>query len=58
MDALSEALARLERAVARLEAALARAPAAADARREIAGEIARHLDTALARIGGALGAEE
>lgn len=56
MDRLGEALARLERAVARLEAALAAAPTIApQERRELAGEISRHLDTALARIGEALG---
>jgi hypothetical protein len=57
MDRLSEALLRLERAVARLEAALAEAPgvsAAEESQREVAGEIARHVDTALARIGEAL----
>jgi hypothetical protein len=58
MDRLGEALLRLERAVARLEAALAGAPGlSAEARRELAGEIARHVDTALARIGEALGAD-
>ena len=59
MDRLGEALLRLQQAVARLEAALVDMPdlPAAETRREIAGEIARHLDTALARIGEALGGE-
>jgi len=65
MDKLEEALARLERAVARLEAAAsAERPGAelSGARqtddpqlREIAGEIAAHVDGALARIGRILG---
>jgi hypothetical protein len=57
MGKLGEALLRLEQVVARLEAALADAPdlPAAEARRELADEIARHVDTALARIGEALG---
>ena len=58
MDRLGEALSRLEGAVARLEAALAGASdLSAEARRELAGEIARHVDAALARIGEALGAD-
>ncbi|MGH7039191.1 MAG: hypothetical protein ACREE4_15285 [Stellaceae bacterium] len=57
MDRLGEALARLEEAVTRLEAALAGAPAlSGEERRELAGEIGRHVDAALARIGEALGA--
>jgi hypothetical protein len=60
MDKLGAVLLRLERAVARLEAALAAMPEAAarEARRELAGAIARHVDTALARIDEALGGEE
>ncbi|HZU90273.1 MAG TPA: hypothetical protein VE993_13540 [Stellaceae bacterium] len=54
---LDAALMRLEGAVARLEAALADPASlpAAETRRELAGEIARHVDTALARIGEVLG---
>ena len=57
MDKLGEALLRLEEAVTRLEAALdpPSGPPAAETRRELAAEIARHLDTALARINKALG---
>jgi hypothetical protein len=57
MGKLGEALLRLEQAVMRLEAALADTAhlPAAEARRELAGEIARHVDTALARIGEVLG---
>lgn len=58
MDRLDAALARLEEAVARLEAALAGAPDLSDEeRRELAGEIGRHIDAALARIGEALGTD-
>ena len=58
MDRLGEAVARLEEAVARLEAALAGASGLpAEERRQLAGEIARHVDAALARIGEALGAD-
>jgi hypothetical protein len=57
MDTLDDALARLEEAVARLEAALADPASlpATETRRELADEIARHVDTALARIGEVLG---
>lgn len=66
MSRLDEALIRLERAVARLEAALARnagetrdggSQAEAENRRlrAAAGNIAAHVDEALARVGRALG---
>jgi hypothetical protein len=70
MSRLDEALDRLDRAVARLEAACAggrgesagarrtiEAEAEARRLRAAAGEIAGHVDTALARVGRALGGE-